>query len=93
MSEPDSTVLDRLKRAAVPAAGVAIFAAALFVLRQALHEHHYADIARAIRSIPPVCVLAAVGLTALNYLVLSTFDLLALRPRAWALAISFRTSS
>jgi len=70
-------VSERL-RAALPAvAGVALFAAALLVLRGELRHLSWHRLTADIVATPPARLLAAAGLTALNYLVLTGYDLLA----------------
>ena len=71
--------LERYRRYFAPAVGIVLFAVALAVLRHALHEYHYRDIVRSFREVSAPLALAAVGLTALDYFLLSTFDLLGLR--------------
>ncbi len=71
--------MDRLKRLAAPLAGLVLFSVALLVLRRELAGYHYREIAAQLRAVPIGFVLAAIALTALDYLVLSTYDLLALR--------------
>jgi phosphatidylglycerol lysyltransferase len=59
--------------------GLALFLAALWFLHRALSEYHYRDIAREARAVPALSLIAALLLTALNYLVLTGYDALAFR--------------
>jgi phosphatidylglycerol lysyltransferase len=65
-----------LKRLA-PLVGVALFFAALAVLHRELRDVHYHELTAAVAGLPPGAVLLALALTALNYLVLTGYDLLA----------------
>jgi phosphatidylglycerol lysyltransferase len=65
-----------LKRLA-PLLGAALFFAALAVLHRELRDVRYADLSAAVASLPPGRVLLALLLTALNYLVLTGYDQLA----------------
>src|SRR5918911_64581 len=69
----------RLAQFLGPVLAVAVFVVALLALRHELRNYHYHDIARALLALPPQRVLAAVGLTALGYFVLTGYDTLALR--------------
>ena len=62
-----------------PLAGLAIFAAAVFILHHQLHEYHYRDIRHALHSLPAGAVFLAVFFTLLNYIVLSLYELLGFR--------------
>lgn len=56
----------------------AFFAAAVVLLDRELKEHSLAEIRQRLGEIPARAIVAAVALTVLNYLILSTTDLLAL---------------
>lgn len=62
-----------------PALGLAIFAAALWVLHHELKEYHLRDIVRDIKAIPAGHILLACVLTVASYAVLTGYDTLALR--------------
>jgi phosphatidylglycerol lysyltransferase len=62
-----------------PLAGLILFSIALWVLHHALKDYHYHDIARHLRELPVLTLLSAFGLTLLSYLIMSGYDLLALR--------------
>jgi phosphatidylglycerol lysyltransferase len=63
----------------VPTLGLALFVLALLVLRRELRSVSYHELSRAIFAEPAGSLLLALGLVALNYLVLGGYDLLALR--------------
>ena len=71
--------LGTLKRLLGPALVVFLFAAALFALRQTLNGFSYADLQAGVAGIPTLSLVAALALTALNYVVLSGYDFLALK--------------
>lgn len=56
-----------------------LFAVALLVLHRELREVHYADVVRAIEALPGRHLLVAALITAVNYLVLTGYDQLAIR--------------
>ena len=56
-----------------------LFGVALAVLHHQLSAYHYHDVIRAIRGVPAWQVSAAAGLTALNYTVLTLYDLIGFR--------------
>jgi phosphatidylglycerol lysyltransferase len=56
-----------------------LFIGAVLVLRHGLRNYDYADIARAIETIPKQNLIWALLLTAINYLVLTCYDALAFR--------------
>jgi phosphatidylglycerol lysyltransferase len=62
-----------------PLVGFILFSIALWVLHRALKDYHYYDIVRHLRELPILRLLLAFGLTLLNYLIMSGYDLLALR--------------
>jgi phosphatidylglycerol lysyltransferase len=62
-----------------PFVGLLLFSIALWVLHRALKDYHYHDILYSLREIPLLSLLLALGLTLLNYLMMSGYDLLALR--------------
>ena len=57
----------------------AVLTLCLWILYKELKAFHYADLVLAFQSLRPLRILAALGLTALNYFVLTGYDLLALR--------------
>lgn len=56
-----------------------ILCLAFWALHHTLKEYHYRDVIRSLRSIPPLRALLALALTLCGYLVLTTYDTLALR--------------
>ena len=56
-----------------------LFAAAVWLLDRQLGKYHFNDVLRALESIPRMHLLAAAGLTVFSYLVMTGYDLLALR--------------
>src|SRR5918911_3465788 len=69
----------RLAQFLGPVLALAIFAVALLALRHELRNYHLHDITRSVLALPLHRVLAAIGLTALGYFVLTGYDTLALR--------------
>jgi phosphatidylglycerol lysyltransferase len=69
----------RILRALPVAAGLAMFFVALEVLRVELRAVSWAEITADILKTPATHLAAAIGLTALNYLVLTGYDLLAFK--------------
>lgn len=67
------------KKFAGPLFVLAVFFAALYLLHRELRQYHLSDFIRALTDIPTVYVLAAVGLTVLNYLILIGYDWVGLR--------------
>jgi phosphatidylglycerol lysyltransferase len=59
--------------------GVVLFSLALWVLYHELRGHQPRDIARYIKQLPRVSLLSALGITCLNYVVMTCYDVLALR--------------
>lgn len=83
---------DRLRRAWPALLGVALFIGALEVLRRELAQATWSAVVADVSATPPGRVLAALGLTALNYLVLTGYDFLAFRSigrrlAAWKIAV------
>ncbi|MGE0454963.1 MAG: bifunctional lysylphosphatidylglycerol flippase/synthetase MprF [Vicinamibacteria bacterium] len=68
---------DRARRWLPAAAGLALFAAALFVLESELRRIRYDELTARLFELPPRNVLLALLATAVNYLVLAGYDLLA----------------
>ncbi len=68
-----------LARFAGPVMGLALFAAALWVLHQALDEYRYQDVVTYLRHLPHSQLMMALLATALSYLVTTGYDWLALR--------------
>jgi phosphatidylglycerol lysyltransferase len=62
-----------------PLIGFALFSIALWVLHRELRNYHYHDIVRYLKELPAPYLLLSLGLTLLNYLIMSGYDLLALR--------------
>jgi len=75
---PLDRLLFRLKVLA-PALPVLLLGLAAWILHRELATFHYRDLAAEVRSVHAGHVLAALGLTAANYLVLTLYDVLALR--------------
>ncbi|MCG6923013.1 MAG: bifunctional lysylphosphatidylglycerol flippase/synthetase MprF [Acidobacteria bacterium] len=69
----------RVSRWLAPAVGLTLFVVALLVLRRELHAVSYHELSAAVFSRDISAVALAVLLAALNYLVLTGYDLLALR--------------
>ncbi|MEO5509749.1 MAG: bifunctional lysylphosphatidylglycerol flippase/synthetase MprF [Longimicrobiales bacterium] len=69
----------RIKSILGPVLGLALFAAALWVLHKQLGTYRYHDIVLAVHQLPAAAVWAALALTAFNYLLLTGYDYLALR--------------
>lgn len=69
----------RLRAWAGPVAGVIVVGAAFYLLRRELKHHGWREIMHAVAAVPRLRIAAAVGLTAINYLVLTGYDILALR--------------
>jgi phosphatidylglycerol lysyltransferase len=68
-----------LRRAGLLVLPVVLLGAAVWALERELHGVHLADVARGFASIPAAALWAAAAATALDYLLLSAYDLLALR--------------
>lgn len=51
----------------------------LFLLFEALHHYHYEEIVRELRQTPPPLIIWALGLTVLNYTLLTLYDALGFR--------------
>ena len=62
-----------------PLLAAALFGAALWVLHRSLGAFHYQDIVRQLHSVPAGSLIMALVLTGCSYLVLTTYDLLAVR--------------
>ena len=79
LNAPPGNVPQRARLAAwaAPAGGIALFAAALLVLRRELHSVSYLEITTDLLAVPLPRLLIALGLTALNYVVLTGYDQLA----------------
>lgn len=71
--------LRRALRWVSPAVGLALFAAAVWVLNRSLQEVSYREVRAAIHGLPASALLLSVLFTAGNYAVLCGFDLLAFR--------------
>ena len=70
-------MLDRLKRTLPALIGVALFAAALFVLRRELHAVTWHELTADVARTPASRLAVALLLTALNYAILTGYDFLA----------------
>ena len=62
-----------------PLLGVGLFATATVVLHHILQDYRYRDLMEELRLIPQWRVALAMGLTAVNYLILTGYDVLSLR--------------
>lgn len=80
-----ATIRQRLEPLA-PFFGLAIFAVALWILRRELTAVSWEDVRGALEAIPPIRILAALGLTALSFAILTGHDQLALRYTGVSLA-------
>jgi uncharacterized membrane protein YbhN (UPF0104 family) len=69
----------RLAVSAGPLLGLALFVAALVVLRHELQHYTYREVMAALRVVPATRLLLALALTALSYLILTGYDVLAVR--------------
>jgi phosphatidylglycerol lysyltransferase len=69
----------RVRRAGLIALPVVLLGAAAWALESELHGLHLADVERELDAIPSSAMWAAAGVTALDYLLLSLYDLLAVR--------------
>ncbi len=69
----------RLRRWATILLPAVLLAAAAWALRRELHGFHFRDLSRELAAIPRASLWAAAAATALDYLLLSGYDLLALR--------------
>ena len=63
----------------VPLLALSLFAGALWLLHHSLSEFHYHDIVRQLHALRPGQVIGALGLTVVSYLVMTGYDLLAIR--------------
>ena len=71
--------MKKILKYAAPFFGVALFAAALVLLRHELRLYSYHQITAEFRSLPYWKLAAALGLTGFNYAILTCYDLLAFR--------------
>ena len=69
----------RLLRLLELGAGLAVFAVALAALNHALAEYRYDDVRRALAAVPSSRIVLSLALTAMGYLSLTGYDVLALR--------------
>src|SRR5437762_11297622 len=85
MTAPDDNTVrnskfrEKLGHIVGPVVAIAAFAAAVALLYRELKDHSFQEILEAVKSIPPRRIVLAVGLTVLNYLILSGYDGLAVR--------------
>ena len=70
---------ERLQRALPALVGLLLFVIALEVLRRELHAVSWHTLSATISGLPPVALLSALGLTSLNYAVLTAYDFIAFR--------------
>ena len=70
---------ERLLRRLGPFVGFLLFVVALWVLRFQLREHHPHEIMAEMRALPAHRIAWSLALTALNYLLLTAYELLAVR--------------
>src|SRR5262245_9834814 len=70
---------ERMRHIAGAAVGLLLFALALGLLTHELRHYHLHEVAVALRAISPFRLVLALGLTLLNYFVLSGYDALGLR--------------
>lgn len=68
---------ERLRKALPALIGLALFAAALAVLRRELAAVSWHELSQDVLAIPLAALVCAAGMTAINYLVLTGYDLLA----------------
>ena len=68
---------ERLRKALPALIGLALFAAALAVLRRELAAVSWHELSQDVMAIPLAALVCAAGMTAINYLVLTGYDLLA----------------
>ncbi|MDD2464617.1 MAG: bifunctional lysylphosphatidylglycerol flippase/synthetase MprF [Desulfobulbus sp.] len=66
-------------RMLVPLIALVLFAGALYILHHSLSEFHYHDIVRQLHALKLTQIGAALGLTVLSYLIMTGYDLLAIR--------------
>ncbi|HEX2187574.1 MAG TPA: bifunctional lysylphosphatidylglycerol flippase/synthetase MprF [Longimicrobiaceae bacterium] len=76
-----------------PAVGAALLLAAVWVLHRELREVRYREVTAALRALPPLRVFLAFLVTAVNYAILTGFDLLGFvyigrRVNAWKVAVA-----
>ena len=71
--------MQTLKRSLWAVAALVIFGLALWLLHHTLGSFHYQDIVREVHVVPGSRLLAALVLTAVSYLVLTSYDLMAVR--------------
>jgi uncharacterized membrane protein YbhN (UPF0104 family) len=68
-----------VRRFVGPIVGIGIFAVALWLLQHELSAYNYRDVVQSLGEIPAYRLLLALALTAANFVVLTGFDVLALR--------------
>lgn len=74
-----SSSLSRWTRWLSPAIGLALFVVAIVVLHRELREVSWQDVRRTLAALPPSAFLLSLALCAVNYGILTGFDLLAFR--------------
>lgn len=79
MDSFNRTVMNNILHRLVPVLEIAIFAAAAWLLYHELKPYHLRDIRQALQVLPGWRLWIAVGLTAIDYLVLIIYDVLAIR--------------
>jgi phosphatidylglycerol lysyltransferase len=70
---------DKFGRYLGPVIGLILLSLAIWVLHTALRDYHYRDVMNAVEDIPVPWLALAIALTVFNYVVLTGYDLLALR--------------
>lgn len=77
-----------LRKIVGPVLSLILFAAAVWLLHKELRTYHLADILQAFAAIPGAHLWAAAGLTVLSYVVMTGYDLLAMRYIRYPLSYS-----
>lgn len=72
-------IVRRMSQVLGPVVGGTIFIVAVWILHKELRHFHYRDVVRQVRAIPHLLVLASFALMVANYLLLTLYDVLALR--------------
>ncbi|HLJ09945.1 MAG TPA: bifunctional lysylphosphatidylglycerol flippase/synthetase MprF [Planctomycetaceae bacterium] len=80
--------LYRFVRLLGPALVLLVLAGALVLLRHELRHYHLDDVRASLRAIPAHRLAACLGLTALNYMILIGYDLIAVRSIGHSLALA-----
>jgi len=72
-------IMNKLLRTLRLLLGPALLILAMFVIHNSLREYHYRDILHQLREIAPAGIVLSLGLTVVSYLLLTLYDLMALR--------------